>query len=356
MRKKILLICGSLNQTTQMHQIAEELSDCDLFFTPFYGDLLLSLARRFNLAEFTVMGTKFSSRCLEYLNQHQLALDLEGRSRDYDLILTCSDLVVPKNILKRKIVLVQEGMTDPENLAYHIVRRVPMLPRWLASTAATGLSNAFTVFCVASEGYRELFIKKGVRSEKIVVTGIPNFDNCARFLKNDFPFRGFVLVCTSDTRETFKFDNRKRFIERAVSIAAGRQLIFKLHPNENVDRSTSEIRAIAPRALVYSKGSAEEMIANCDVLITQYSSTAFVGIALGKEVHSYFNADDLRKLMPIQNNCAAKNIAAVCRGVLETAQAYQCRKSKYEDGSIGQTVSGSYAYENACCSSGQNKI
>src|SRR5262247_1605592 len=64
MRKKILLICGSLNQTTQMHQIAEELSDCDLFFTPFYGDLLLSLARRFNLAEFTVMGTKFSSRCL----------------------------------------------------------------------------------------------------------------------------------------------------------------------------------------------------------------------------------------------------------------------------------------------------
>jgi len=356
MRRKILLICGSLNQTTQMHQIAKELSDCDLFFTPFYGDLLLSAARRFNLAEFTVMGRKLSSRCLEYLNQHKLNLDLEGRSRDYDLILTCSDLVVPKNILNKKVVLVQEGMTDPENFAYHITKRVPILPRWLASTAATGLSNAFTAFCVASEGYRELFIKKGVRSEKIVVTGIPNFDNCARFIKNDFPFRGFVLVCTSDTRETFKFDNRKRFIERAVSIAAGRQLIFKLHPNENVDRSIHEIREIAPQALVYSVGSAEEMIANCDVLITQYSSTAFVGIALGKEVHSYFDADDLRKLMPIQNNCAAKNIAAVCRGVLETAQAYRCRKSEYEDRSIGHAVSGSYAYENACCSSGQDKL
>jgi len=341
MPKKILLICGSLNQTTQMHQIAEELSDYALFFTPYYGDFLLSLARRFNLAEFTVAGRKLSSRCLHYLNQHQLPLDLEGRSRDYDLTLTCSDLVIPKNILRRKIVLVQEGMTDPENLAYHIVKRVPILPRWLASTAATGLSNAFTAFCVASEGYKELFIKKGVRSEKIVVTGIPNFDNCAQFLKNGFPFKGFVLACTSDTRETFKFDNRKRFIEKALSIAAGRQLIFKLHPNENVERSTREIRAIAAQALVYSQGSAEEMIANCDVLITQYSSTAFVGIALGKEVHSCFDADDLRKLMPIQNNCAAKKIAAVCRGVLETAQTCRCRKSEYKDRSIGQAVSGS---------------
>jgi len=356
MPKKILLICGSLNQTTQMHQIAQELSDHDLFFTPYYGDFFLSLARRLNLAEFTVMGRKLSSRCLEYLNQHRLPLDVEGCSRDYDLTLTCSDLVIPKNILKKKIVLVQEGMTDPENLAYHIVKRVPILPRWLGSTAATGLSNAFTVFCVASEGYRELFIKKGVKPKKIVVTGIPNFDNCARFLKNDFPFKGFVLVCTSDTRETFKYDNRKRFIDRAVSVAAGRQLIFKLHPNENVDRSIREIRAIAPGALVYSEGSAEEMIANCDVLITQYSSTAFVGIALGKEVHSYFDANDLRKLMPIQNNCAAKNIAAVCRGVLKASQAYQCRKSEYGDGLIVQTASGSYAYENACCSSGQNKL
>ncbi len=28
------------------------------------------------------------------------------------------------------------------------------------------------------------------------------------------------------------------------------------------------------------------MIANCDVLITRYSSTVFVGLALGKETHS----------------------------------------------------------------------
>jgi hypothetical protein len=61
------------------------------------------------------------------------------------------------------------------------------------------------------------------------------------------------------------------------------------------------------------------MIANCDVLITQYSSTVFVGLALGKEIHSYFDVDDLKRLMPIQNHSAARNIAAVCRDVLRSA-------------------------------------
>ena len=339
-----------------MHQIAEELSDYDLFFTPYYGDFLLTLARRLNLAEFTIMGRKLSSRCIEYLKRHELPLDVEGRSHDYDLILTCSDLVVPKNILGKRIVLVQEGMTDPENLMYHIVKRIPILPRWLASTAATGLSNAFSVFCVASKGYREVFIRKGVKPEKIVVTGIPNFDNCQRFRNNTFPFREFVLVCTSDTRETFKLDNRRRFIEKAVSIAAGRQLIFKLHPNENAERSKREIHALAPQALIYTEGSAEEMIANCDVLVTQYSSVAFVGLALGKTVHSYFDGQDLSRLMPIQNNCAAKNIATVCRGILGTVEARECRRSRADRGSVGQAISGSYAYENACCNSGQDEL
>ena len=150
MRKKILLICGSLNQTRQMHQIAEELPDYDRFFTPYYGDFVLRLAQRLNLAEFTVVGRKLSSRCLTYIEQHKLTADIEGRDRDYDLILTCSDLVVPKNIRRKKIILVQEGMTDPENIAYHLVKRVPFLPRWLASTAATGLSDVYSVFCVAS--------------------------------------------------------------------------------------------------------------------------------------------------------------------------------------------------------------
>jgi hypothetical protein len=55
------------------------------------------------------------------------------------------------------------------------------------------------------------------------------------------------------------------------------------------------------------------MIANCDILITQYSSVAYIGLALGKEVHSYFNIEELKRLMPIQNGGrSAENIAHAC--------------------------------------------
>jgi hypothetical protein len=126
-----------------------------------------------------------------------------------------------------------------------------------------------------------------------------------------------VLVCTSPLREVFRGEDRGAFIRQAVAIAGGRQLIFKLHPNENVKRATREISRYAPGATVFTTGSAEEMIANCDVLITRYSSTAFVGLALGKETHSDFDLDELRRLTPVQNGSAALNIANVCRQLLE---------------------------------------
>ena len=64
-------------------------------------------------------------------------------------------------------MLVQEGMTDPENFMYQVVKRVRVLPRWFASTAATGLSGYYDRFCVASEGYRDLFVGKGCDPSKI---------------------------------------------------------------------------------------------------------------------------------------------------------------------------------------------
>lgn len=316
MRKRILFICGSMNQTTQMQQIARELPEYEQFFTPYYGDWLLSLTCRLKLIEFTVMGEKLARRCLEYLNAQNLKIDLYGKRHDYDLVVTCSDLVIPRNIRSSRVILVQEGMTDPEGFFYQLVRRVRILPRWLASTAATGLSDAYDCFCVASQGYRDLFIRRGVAPAKLIVTGVPNFDNCAQYRENDFPHSGYVLVCTSDARETFKRDDRRAFIRRAFEIADGRLLIFKLHPNEKIERATREIKATAPDALVFATGSAEAMIANCEVLITQYSSTAFVGLALGKPVHSYFDTDELRRLLPVQNASAAKNIAEVCHQTL----------------------------------------
>jgi hypothetical protein len=244
-------------------------------------------------------------------------VDFQGARGPYDLVLTCADLVVPRNIRQTPCVLVQEGMTDPENLVYQIVRRLRFLPRWLASTSTTGLSGFYDRFCVASEGYRRLFIRKGADPAKIVVTGIPNFDDCARYLRNDFPLRHFVLVCTSDMRETFKFENRKKFIRKAVRIADGRQLVFKLHPNEDFKRGEREIRRHAPGARVYTSGNTEEMIANCDVLITRYSTTVYVGLALGKECYSDFDMEELRGLAPLQNRSSARAIAGVCAKMLE---------------------------------------
>ena len=317
MEKRIFFICGSMNQTTQMHQISKRLSNYEHSFSPFYCDGVDEMLRRLGLMEFNIIGNKLAGRCRRYLEDHGLSIDYQGRNGPYDLVVTCTDVYLQKNIRDNRIVLVQEGITDPETLAFHLVTRFRFLPLWLAGTAATGLSDAYRRFCVASEGYRDFFIRKGARADKIVVTGIPNFDDCARYRANNFPHSHYVLVCTSPLREVFRGEDREAFIRRAVDIAAGRRLIFKLHPAENVQRATREISRCAPDATVFTTGSAEEMIANCDVLVTRYSSTAFVGLALGKETHSDFDMEELNRLMPVQNGSAALNIANVCRRLLE---------------------------------------
>jgi len=315
-KKRVLFVGGFMNQTTQMHQIASELPECDNWFTQIYTDGFLDIARKAHLLEWTILGNKHIRRGLRYYKKQGLQIDYRGLHGGYDLVVMPSDLIVPENIKKSRIVLVQEGMTDPEGFLYWLVKTFRFLPRWLTSTAALGLSDVYDVFCVASEGYRDLFIRKGVKPEKIIVTGIPNFDNCKKYLVNDFPHRHYVLVCTSDARETWAYENRKKTIRRAVDIADGRQLIFKLHPNERVDRATKEINRYAPGALVYSTGNTDEMIANCDALVTRFSSTVYVGLALGKEVYSEFDVSELRRLIPLQNASAAKNIAAVCRELI----------------------------------------
>lgn len=322
MKPKVLFICGSMNQTTQLHRVAREMPDVEARFTPYYGDRTVDTMRRLGLIEISIGGNKRRGWCMDYLRANDLAIDLHGRRGDYDLVVGCTDMVVPKNIRDQRVVMVQEGILDPETWVFDLVTKLRFLPRWFAGTSTTGMSGLYDRYCVASEGYRRHFIANGADPAKIRATGIPNFDDCKRFYANDFPHRGFVLVCTSDTRETGKIDFRRRFIRRAVAIAAGRQLVFKLHPNENLARCTREIHGIAPDALVYQQGSAEEMIANCEVLVTQWSSTVFVGMALGKEVHTNFDKDELAKLAPIQNGgTSAKNIAEVCREVIAIPKA-----------------------------------
>ena len=318
LNKKILYICGSMNQTTQMHKISKMLPEFDSYFTPFYADgyPVIQYVSRLGLLDFSVLGGQARKKTLKYLKENNLQIDEDGKRDDYDLVLLCADLLIPKNIRNKKVILVQEGMTDPENFAYHIVTKFH-LPRWLASTSTFGLSNSYDLFCVASEGYKEHFISKGVDGNKIRVTGIPNFDDSRSFLENDFPHKNYVLVATSDMRETYKFENRKKFIQKAVEIANGRQLIFKLHPNEKAERAINEIEKYAPGSFVFHHENIEPMIANCDVLITRFSSVVYIGLALGKEVYSDFDVNKLKNLTPIQNGgTSAKVIANTARELL----------------------------------------
>ena len=315
--KKILFVCGSMNQTTQMHQISQYLGEYDQWFTPFFSDGLLGWASDLGMLEFTIMGRKRAGRSIDYLVSNNLRLDIGGTLNQYDLVVTCTDLIVPRHIKRRKIVLVQEGMTEPETILFHLARNFRWVPRWIAGTSTTGLSDTYEKFCVASEGYRELFLRKGVNPAKIEVTSIPNFDNCERYLDNDFEYRDYVLVCTSDNRETFIYENRRRNIEKYLQMADGRQLLFKLHPNENVERATREINLYAPGSLVFAEGKTEEMIANSQMMIAQFSSTIFVGSALNKPVFCGLDPDHLKELTPLQNKSAARKIAEVCRQVID---------------------------------------
>jgi hypothetical protein len=319
-RKRILFLGGALNQTKIAHAVSRYLEDdYETWFSPFYADsLVLGTAQRAKLLDWTALGGTFKEMSLDFLSDVGARVDEGGCRNSYDLVVTTSDLILQKNLAAIPKVLLQEGMTDPENLMYHAVTKL-RLPRYLASTSTNGLSLAYDLFCVASEGYKEHFMSKGVPGEKLVVTGLPHWDDFARAVDgSSFPHQGYVLVATSDARETLKLEYRKRFLRRAVRIAAGRPMIFKLHPNEQVERATREICQVAPDALVLAEGDINPMIANCDELITQYSTVVYTGMALGKPCHSYFDMDELGRLLPMQNGgTSAARMAQVCRHVLE---------------------------------------
>lgn len=320
--KKVLFIIGSPNQASQMHQIASRLPEYDCFFSQIYSKHpFINTVVRSGLLDTTIFAGEFKRKGDAFLQKHHLRNDY-ARSiyhNEYDMAVLCTDLLVTKELRRLKTVWVQEGMTDPLTNWGRIVRNLHLPPYLAMNTALNGSNNACDIYCAASQGYKEQFRRMGTEAWRILVTGIPNYDNATALLNNDFPHHGYVMVATSDVRETFRKDDRPKFIENCVRIADGRQLIFKLHPNEKKDRAIGEIRQFAPDdALIFSDGNTEQMIANCDELITQYSTVVYIGIALGKKVHSYFDVEELNKLAPIQNEGAsANNIADICRRYIE---------------------------------------
>lgn len=317
-----------MNQTTQMHKISLELPEHEAYFTPFFATGFLGLLNRLKLIEYTILGGVYKRKALDYIKENNLNLDYRGKNDDYDLVMISQDITFPSNLKKFKTILVQEGMTDPPDWRYHVTRFLHLY-RWCASTSMTGLSHQYDYFCVASEGFREQFIERGINPNKIRVTGIPNFDNFDEMRNLKFEHKNFVLVATSDIRETLKYENRKKLIQSALKIADGRLLIFKLHPNEKVKKRIAEIKKYAPDALVYYNVSIDPLLANCDVFITKFSSTIFPAFVLGKEVHCAIDNEELKRIVPIQNaGASARNISEVANELLSSSRSVVRVKEK----------------------------
>ncbi|HVW95383.1 MAG TPA: hypothetical protein VHA56_05415 [Mucilaginibacter sp.] len=310
-----------MNQTSQMHQISEHLKDYDCWFSQLFADtpFLKAIVKYTPFADGTVLKGQFRAKSESYLQAQGLQIDYQGIKNQYDLVVYCSDMVIAEKFKHTKTVWVQEGMIDRHRLLTGLVKSLKLPPYFTGDTSLNGSTNVCDIYCAASEGYKNYFAANGTDRSRLIVTGIPNYDNHFEYLNNDFPFRDYVMVATSDMRETYKFENRPAFIKHAIKIANGRKMLFKLHPNEKFDRAEAEIRKYAPvGTMVYQSGNTSHMIANCNELITQYSTVVYTGIALGKKVHSYFDVDMLKQLAPVQNGgTSARNIAAVCRAYLE---------------------------------------
>ena len=94
-RKKILFICGSLNQTSMMHSISKHFSEHDCYFTPYYGDGIVKFAVDLGYLKFSILNGPFRANTEKYLHDNNLEIDYRGESHNYDLVYTCADLIYP---------------------------------------------------------------------------------------------------------------------------------------------------------------------------------------------------------------------------------------------------------------------
>src|SRR5271170_2265140 len=124
MRKRILFITGSINQTSQMHQISKYLDEYDCWFSQLFPDTpFLNLVVKYTpLAKGTVLTGQFKDRSEMYLIQHDLQIDYGGNKHNYDLIVNCTDMIVAEKFRKTKTIWVQEGMIDRRTIRSRIVK------------------------------------------------------------------------------------------------------------------------------------------------------------------------------------------------------------------------------------------
>lgn len=309
---RVLMVGGTVNQMRMMHSIAGQLPEAHCFFTPFYhhDSPAMALFERLGLLRYS-LGQEIQSTVLAYLTEHHLPVDYRAQNGPYDLVVLGTDIYIPHNLRPYPKVLVQEGILLPQGWRYRLAKGTP-LPNWIAGGHAAGLSGDYEYFCVASQGYYDWLVETGLDPLSLVVTGLPNFDNIRQDAESaSFPYRDFVLVATSCSREDLRFEDRRGLLLKARAMAGGRTIIVKLHPRENVARATRQIRALLPEAIVYASGDIAPMIAHCALFLTTSSTTIFNALACDRPIECDLDLALMRRLMPEQNGCAAANIAAV---------------------------------------------
>lgn len=174
--KRILFICGSLSQTIQMQEIAKQLPHHDCRFTPYYGDEYESWLVQAAVADGTIDGQKARTLCLKYLNDQKLPVDMSGELEDYRLIVTSTDLTVQRSTPQVPVVLVQERFIVEHPSYFGLVNWQNVLRRWLSRTIRFNSDGRYDRLCVASEWYKEEYIRNGADPARIIVTGIPGVE------------------------------------------------------------------------------------------------------------------------------------------------------------------------------------
>jgi hypothetical protein len=114
-KRKVLLVGGTVNQIKMMHRIAEQLDHARCTFTPFYhlGRPHFALAERLGLLRYT-LGKPIQRQVRAYLRRHNLSLDYQGRNGPYALVSLGTVTYIPHNLKPYPKVLVQEGLVYAE--------------------------------------------------------------------------------------------------------------------------------------------------------------------------------------------------------------------------------------------------
>ncbi len=314
---RCLFVCTTGYNASVLRLVASALHDWDCWFSPVYSahNLTYRFVSKLGIIKHTTLNPYYLKKVIQSMEGLGLRMDI-GAKNSYDLIVLGNDFYMPQDLRSRSPkVLVQEGWVWTKNWRRWLCEHT-FLPPWFAVGDGIGLSRNYDYFCVASQGYKELFKQSGIDEHRLVVTGLPTLDaveqDFAHFVDETRESK-FVLVTTHPSREYFEGENRKQLLMKARRVAKGFPIVVKLHPNEDFVRATREIAEWLPEAKVVVDVDVNYLIANCSALVTTYSTTIYYALLLGKDVYCSYPTNEIRKLLPEQNGQAAHRIAKVCR-------------------------------------------